>query len=717
MPIPTEKFVRILSPLGEQLLFHRMEGEEALGQPFRYDLTLLSKSSDLVLSDFLGKVVTVELNLQDTNAAPNDRVRFFNGYITRFSHLGAHRNYHLYSATVRPWIWLLSQPTNCRIFQNKTVPEIIKTVFRSHGLTDLKECLTGEYQNHEFITQYRETDLNFVSRLMEDEGIYYFFTHHADKHTLVLADSYGAHTKVNGYQEVPYIRPGSMQSVLPDHFVGWENARQILPGTVVMKDFNFQNPKANLLVTRSEPNPHPMAEFEHYDFPGDYLERSSGETYARLRMEEINARHEQAKGTGNPRGLTTGSLFKLTGYPIEAQNREYLVTGARFSIEGPDYESNEGSGDMEPFHCALDVIQSHCPYRPESITPRALIPGPQTATVVGKVGEEIWTDEFGRVKVQFHWDREGKRDENSSCWIRVAQMWAGNNWGAMHIPRIGQEVIVDFLEGNPDQPIITGRVYNADNMPPYKLRENKTQSGIKSRSTPQGTPDNFNEIRFEDKKDKEELHMQAERDMSTLVKRNQSLSVGANRDISVGGDETTTINKIRRLHVVEDEFINIDGNHTNTVCKDVVETFMQNQDIDITQDKTEHVKQIYTLTTDQKFSLNQAATNLTFEGTNVTLDAAGTVLVKRGPAELLMDGAGKIKLSTPASITLECGPSKIEMTPAGIKLTSVQVIAEATPSKLELGPVAASLSGAMVKVEAKTICSVMGMATLKLNTP
>jgi type VI secretion system secreted protein VgrG len=301
-------------------------------------------------------------------------------------------------------------------------------------------------------------------------------------------------------------------------------------------------------------------------------------------------------------------------------------------------------------------------------------------------------------------------------------MWAGSRFGGVNVPRNGEEVIVEFLEGDPDRPIITGRVYNANNMPPYELPVNKTQTGIKTRSTKDGpqdscTPDNFNEIRFEDKKDKEELHMQAERDMSTLVKRNQSLSVGANRDISVGGDETTTINKIRRLHVVEDEFINIDGNHTNTVCKDVVETFMQNQDIDITQDKTEHVKQVYTLTTDQKFSLNQSATNLTFEGTNVTLDAAGTVLVKRGPAELLMDGAGKIKLSTPASITLECGPSKIEMTPAGIKLTSVQVIAEGTPSKLELGPVAASLSGAMVKVEAQTICSVMGMATLKLNTP
>ena len=371
--------VRFLGPLGDQLLFHRMEGEEDLGHPFRYELTLLSKDGDLVLSDLLGQVVTVELSLRDTTPMPNDGVRFFNGHVTRFSRQGFDGDYHVYSATVRPWLWLLSQPSNCRIFQNKTVPDILKDVFRGHGLTDFQESLTGDYSPHEFVVQYRETDLNFVSRLMEDEGIYYFFTHQADKHTLVLADSEGAHQEVPGYEEVPYFRPGSVEQSLPDHIDDWEDAQHIQPGKVVLNDFNFETPKTDLLVTRSAPNPHEKADFEHYDYPGDYLERREGERYVRLRLEELNAQYEQASGRGNARGLATGSLFKLAGYPIDSENREYLITGTTFTIEGPDYESQAGSGDAQTFGLGLDAIDSQCPFRLEPSAHRPTVPGPQTA--------------------------------------------------------------------------------------------------------------------------------------------------------------------------------------------------------------------------------------------------------------------------------------------------------------------------------------------------
>jgi type VI secretion system secreted protein VgrG len=279
MPIPIDAQVRFISPLGDQLLFRQMEGQEALGRPFKYDLTLLSEDGDLVLSDLLGQVVTVELDLPQTTPTPNDGIRYFNGYVTRFSRHGVHRNYHVYSATIRPWLWLLSQPSNCRIFQNKTVPEIIKEVFRAHGLTDFQESLTGDYSPREFVVQYRETDFNFVSRLMEGHGIYYFFTHQADKHTLVLADSYGAHNKVPGYEEVPYFRPGSMQQSLPDHISDWEDAQEIQPGTVVLNDFNFETPKTDLLVNRSSPNPHEKADFEHYDLAIIWKEMKARDTY------------------------------------------------------------------------------------------------------------------------------------------------------------------------------------------------------------------------------------------------------------------------------------------------------------------------------------------------------------------------------------------------------------------------------------------------------
>jgi type VI secretion system secreted protein VgrG len=310
---------------------------------------------------------------------------------------------------------------------------------------------------------------------------------------------------------------------------------------VVLNDFNFETPKTDLLVNRSSPNPHEKADFERYDYPGNYLKRDEGELHARLRLEELNARYEQARALGNARGLATGSLFELTGYPIDSENGEYLVEGTTFTIEGPNYESQAGGGDAEVFRCGFVAIDSHCPFRSEPGTPRPTVPGPQTATVVGKDGEEIWTDEYGRVKVQFHWDRDGKDDENSSCWVRVAQIWAGAGFGGINVPRIGDEVVVDFLEGDPDRPLITGRVYNGDNLPPYPLPANKTQTGIKTRSTKGGNPDNFNEIRFEDLKGKEELFVQAEKDQNTVVKHDQTLSVGGDRTITVSGNQAVTI--------------------------------------------------------------------------------------------------------------------------------------------------------------------------------
>jgi type VI secretion system secreted protein VgrG len=595
--------VRFLSPLGDQLLFHHMEGEEELGRPFVYELSLLSERGDLVLSDLLGQVVTVALDFPDMAG-----VRYFNGYVTRFSRQGVHRNYHVYSATIRPWLWLLSQPSNCRIFQNKTVPEIIKDVFRGHGMTDFQESLTGDYSPREFVVQYRETDFNFVSRLMEGHGIYYFFTHQIDKHTLVLADSEGAHNKVPGYEEVPYFRPGSMQQSLPDHIDGWEDAQQIQPGKVFLNDFNFETPKANLLVTRSAPNSHQKADFERYDYPGDYSKSHDGELLARLRLEELKVQYEQARGSGNARGLATGSLFELTGYPIDSENREYLVTSAAFSIEGPNYESQAGAGDEETFRCRFSAIDSKCPFRTQPGTPRPTVAGPQTAIVVGKDSEEIWTDEYGRVKVQFHWDRDGKDDENSSCWVRVAQMWAGANFGAINIPRIGDEVIVDFLEGDPDRPIITGRVYNADNMPPYALPGNKTQTGIKSRSTKGGNPDNFNELRFEDLKGDEEVYLQAEKDLNILVKNDETRDVGHDRVKNVKNDETSTITGNRSEDVGKDEKIAIHGNRSETVDKDETITITGARSESVGKDETISItgKRTETVSKDEKISITGA---------------------------------------------------------------------------------------------------------------
>jgi type VI secretion system secreted protein VgrG len=646
MPIPIDAQVRFISPLGDQLLFRHMEGQEALGRPFKYDLTLLSEDGDLVLSDLLGQVVTVELDLPQTTPTPNDGIRYFNGYVTRFSRQGVHRNYHVYSATIRPWLWLLSQPSNCRIFQNKTVPEIIKEVFRAHGLTDFQESLTGDYSSREFVVQYRETDFNFVSRLMESQGIYYFFTHQADKHTLVLADSYGAHSKVPGYEEVPYFRPGSMQQSLPDHISDWEDSQEIQPGTVVLNDFNFETPKTDLLVNRSSPNPHEKADFERYDYPGNYLKRDEGELHARLRLEELNARYEQARALGNARGLATGSLFELTGYPIDSENGEYLVEGTTLTIEGPNYESQAGGGDAEVFRCGFVAVDSHCPFRSEPGTPRPTVAGPQTATVVGKDGEEIWTDEYGRVKVQFHWDRDGKDDENSSCWVRVAQMWAGAKFGAINIPRIGDEVVVDFLEGDPDRPLITGRVYNADNMPPYPLPGNKTQTGIKSRSSKGGNPDNFNEIRFEDLKGDEEVYLQAEKDLNILVKNDESRVVGHDRTKEVKNDETSTITGNRTEEVCKDETITIHGNRTETVDKNETITISGARSESVAKDETISITGARSETVGKNETISITGARSETVGKDETISITGARQVGVGKADTLTVGAGRTQTIT-----------------------------------------------------------------------
>ena len=321
------------------------------------------------------------------------------------------------------------------------------------------------------------------------------------------------------------------------------------PGAYALNDFDFKVPSKKLLAKLANPKDHARAKFEIYDYPGEYLEYGEGESYTRLRLEELLAQHESVEAKGNAAGLAVGYLFDLTNCPRQDLNREYLIESATHLVESDAYETvagSEGAGKLYQGEFAL--IDSKQPYRAPRTTPKPVVQGPQTAMVVGPKGEEIYTDEYGRVKVQFHWDREGQRNQSSSCWIRVSQVWADKQWGAIHIPRIGQEVIVDFLEGDPDQPIITGRVYNGANLPPYALPDNQTQSGIKSRSSKGAGAANFNEIRFEDKKGEEEVYVHAEKDMNVVVENSSTMKVGFDKKESrqikpsiSTNDRTTTI--------------------------------------------------------------------------------------------------------------------------------------------------------------------------------
>lgn len=554
------RLAKITSPLGpDVLLLNEMGGGEELGRLFNYELQLTSLDANIDLNQLLGKPMSVGLQLADGGE------RHFHGIVARCSQNIDQGQFASYQVTLRPWLWLLSRTSDCRIFQNLSIPQIIKQVFRDLGFSDFEDALSRPYREWEYCVQYRETSFDFVSRLMEQEGIYYFFRHEQDRHVLVLADAYGAHTTVPGYASIPYY-PKDEQQRERDHMHNWHLAQEVQPGSLELNDYDFQRPSASIDVRSAMPRPHTAGDYPLYDYPGTYVQSEDGEHYARTRIEALQTLHEQIEFSGNARGLGSGHLFSLTGFSRQDQNREYLIVGIRYYIVQESLESGGGSGGAQ-FESSLTCIDAQQSFRPLASTHRPIVKGPQTALVVGPKGEEIWTDQYGRVKVHFYWDRHDQSNENSSCWIRVSQSWAGKNWGSMQIPRIGQEVIVSFLEGDPDRPIITGRVYNAEQTVPYDLPENATQSGMKSRSSKGGTPANFNEIRMEDKKGLEQLYIHAERNQDIVVEVDESHSVGHDRNKSIGHDEVVTVGNDRVRAVKHDDMLMVGFSKTDAISK------------------------------------------------------------------------------------------------------------------------------------------------------
>lgn len=649
------------TPLGEDvLLFRRMTVTEHLGRPFQFDLDCLSNDPQVKFEDLLGQVVTIRYQGRD------DFERFFNGHVTRFVQSGMHGDYHVYHAEVRPWLWFLTRTADCRIFQAMTVPDIVKQVFRDLGFTDFKESLSGSYREWEYCVQYRETDFNFVNRLLEQEGIYYYFEHDDGKHTLVLADDVSAHAATEGYEEIPYFPRDTSGRRERDHIYAWQRTQEIHPDLYAVEDYDFTKPKSDLQVKASVQPAHKATGYEIYDYPGEYRETSDGQHYVDARIQELHAQHERIQGQGDAAGLKTGKTFKLTGHYRDDQNgKEYLVVSASYELTSDDYESGAGGGGEEPFHCAFVAIDAKVAYRPPRITPKPVVQGPQTALVVGKSGEEIWTDEYGRIRVQFHWDRYGKEDENSSCWVRVSTPWAGKNWGAVHIPRMGQEVVVSFEEGDPDRPLVTGSVYNADNMPPYELPANKTQSGIKSRSTKGAEPANFNEIRFEDKKGEEQLYIHAEKNQDNIVENDETTSVGNNRTESVGKNEKIDIGENREETVGKNETINIGENRSESVGKNESisigesrdETVGKNETVNIGGNRNVQVAKEEQIQVGDSRTLDVGKDNTVNVGKSLLINAADEIVLKTGSATMVMKKNGDITIKG-KNITTE-GSGKI----------------------------------------------------------
>jgi type VI secretion system secreted protein VgrG len=556
------------------LLLESFSCSEALSTLTEITTSLLSPRSDLDADKILGKPVTIEIELR------NNAKRHFNGFVSRFALTGASGKFFRYQAIVRPWFWFLTRTTDCRIFQDMKVPDIVKTVFDDHPIAVHDFKLFRDYPKWDYCVQYRESDFNFVSRLLEYEGIYYRFEHSDGQHKLILLDSISAHDpQPEGADSLPFFSAGQQPPPNADLVSRWAMTRSVQPGKFAIKDFDFEIPPSELFVEDQKKRKNDLSDFETFDYPGGFNKNPEGVHYLENRRDEAQSRFEVFSGATNAQSVHVGFTFKLRRHPRADQNAEYLVTGTDIQASNGSLEGGDSAG--AGFHCEISALLATQQFRPLRRAKKGWVHGPQTAVVVGKEGEEIHTDKFGRVRVQFHWDRLGKKNEKSSCLIRVAQIWAGKNFGGIFIPRVGHEVIVDFLEGDPDQPIITGCVYNGDNMPPWKLPDHATQSGVLTRSSKGGVVANANMIRFEDKKGAEQVALHAERNLDTSVEADETHSVGHDRHKTIHHDEVNAITNNRTKDVGVNETTTI-GNHR-------IETVGANETITIGANRTESV--------------------------------------------------------------------------------------------------------------------------------
>jgi type VI secretion system secreted protein VgrG len=706
------RIIGIATPLGKDaLLLKSFLMREELGRPFVCECELRSELSDIKYDDIVGHPVAIRINL------PDGGERYINGVVSRFGHEGvvAAGLINSYSMTIVPAVWFLSRTATCRIFQQKSVPDIIKQVLSEYGEVDVTMELKATYAPCEYVVQYRETALDFISRLMEEEGMYYYFKHDRDKHTMVVVDDMTAHKPVTGGDSTISFREHQDFDGDSSFVMGVDRARTVMPGVVSLRAFDFQNPGRLLDSQRkTATQKHPLKSFEQYDYPGRYDAKSAGDRYAQVRLEQYDCQHERYRFVSSAKHVTTGYKFTLSDYPLDGLNVEYLVTGAEYAADSGEFGSKGQAPSGRSYQVALLGITSKTPYRSDPVTPKPRIAGPQTAFVVGPAGEEIFPDKFGRVKVQFLWDREGKSDDKSSCFIRVSQGWAGARFGMMFLPRVGQEVIVEFLEGDPDRPIITGRVYNGgEGQLPYALPANKTYSTIKTSSSTGGS--GFNEIRFEDKagsehmfihaqKDyhlrvKNDVHTNIEHDQHLIVDNDSSEHIKNDRSEIVKRDHKEKIGRDRNVKVMGKEAIEIVGSHSEKIKGEVVELYEDKMSTVVKNDLYIKAKNIC-IEAETNITLKVGSTYIAIEADSQKLEATGKIEVKTG-ADFASDVGAKfsVKAMSAAEIKVSAGDFKAEGLNAQVK--------GSVGAKLE-GGVNADVKGAMASLEGSGMAKVKG---------
>lgn len=687
---------RVKTPLGDDaLLLDSFTGSERVSTPFRFVLRVLSPNPNIDMQGLLTKPLVLSLKLEE------ETERHIHGNVNRIKLLESGEDgMAAYEVEAVPWLWFLTLFADCRIFQNKTVPQIVEQVFRDRGFSDFKLQLQGTYPTREYCVQYRETDFNFVSRLLEEEGIFYFFEQSRDKHTLVLADAPSAFAPCPNQASIRFLP--SSGGVLDDPMVNvLESEFKVYVGTASLTDYDFTKPNTSLFATLSG-----KQKGEDYDYPGKYSTKDNGDRYARVRLEENEVALQTVRGQSNCMGFECGYKITLSDHFRDATNQSYSLLALEHQAKNSSYRA--GKVDPAEYSNRFEAIPNTVPFRPPRNARKPVIEGAQTAVVVGKSGEEIWTDQYGRVKVQFFWDRQGVMDENSSCWIRVAHGWAGKQWGFLTIPRIGQEVLVSFLEGDPDRPIIAGSVYNADQMPPYPLPDDHTKSTWKSMSSKGGG--GFNEIRFEDNKGKEQVFIHGEKDADIRIKNDRKEWIGQDRHLivtrnkleNIKQDSNTNVTQDRIVKIGRDHHLEIDGkqaiqitgSHSLKVTGDVIEEFSGNHSSQVTQNLYLKGMQI----------VIEAEVGLTIKvgGNFITIDPSG-VAIKGMPmvqinsaGSALSGSAGSLvtpKSPTDASEADNANPGAVTSAPTATTHTPASMTLDTISPASGDGPPSSSSSG------------------------
>lgn len=575
------KFKNLANP-EQQLLIESFKGREALSQAYSFELLLVCEDSGVELKSMMGQLVTIEIEL--ATGTP----RYLAGYLTRFASIGSDGGMARYTATLNPWFSMLKNRFDTRIFQGNTVQEVVTQVFAlCPALSRHEFRLSRPQKRYTYITQYRETDFNFVQRLLEEEGMFYYFEHTAEGHTMIICDDSSSLMPLPDQPQIRFHTASVTETA--DSITQWSGNRKLQSGKIAVQTFDYRQPHNRLPVSMNSLNKQGDVEsFEIYDFPGQYTHGTydEGEALLRLRIEALELKGKSFEGASNCRAMKPGYTFELLQHydhdQGNAEDRQFLL----MSVESEGH-NNYLNGHPASYYNTFSCVRKKIVFRPQLSTPRPTISGPQTAIIVGPPGEEIFTDELGRVKIQFHWDRNGQYNDHSSCWVRVAQSGASGGFGSIQIPRVGDEVIVVFLDGNPDRPLIMGSLYNSQNTPPWSLPANKTQSGFLTRSM-KGDGGTANFFRFEDKSGAEQIIMHAERNMDTEIEVDETHHVGANRTISVGGTHTETIKKDTVMNVQEGSLtIQVDKQFIQVSAKEHIILQVGDSSITLTPDGIE----------------------------------------------------------------------------------------------------------------------------------